>query len=224
MLQAGCQTTLDPNYALQMESYRLTVTSQSNVEMAKARAEEARYQAMAAIADRADPQSKQLALVALALGGRGGSDTRLVPVQIPTIPESQEDRALKWAAIFAGPVTAVASGYFGYRLGVTQSNNQANSTIASYNAFSTTALGGYAANRDIAGGAFNVVNNANLRPLTPNITLNGNGVIGDGRYVGDNSGALSGNQGIIRIKSPDTTTRNCTGGTTDTAGSTNATC
>src|SRR4029077_5707646 len=106
---AGCQTTLDPNYAIQLESYRLTITSQQNVEIAKARAEEARYNAMAQIAERSDAQTKSMAILALALGGRGEAQAQNVAVQLPRIPETQEDRALKWAAIFSGPTTALVS-------------------------------------------------------------------------------------------------------------------
>lgn len=131
---AGCQTTLDPNYALQLESYRLTISSQQQVEVARARAEEARYQAIALVAERADAQSKQMAILALALSRSSEAAARAIEVQLPRIPETQEDRALKWAAVFAGPVTAVATGYFGYRLGQTQSNNQAATTQASYSA------------------------------------------------------------------------------------------
>ena len=133
----GCATTLDPNYAVQLESYRLTIMSQQNVEIARARAEEARYVAMAQIADRADAQTKSMAILALALGGKGEASARPVEIALPRIPETQEDRALKWAAVFAGPTTAIATGYFGYRLGQTQSNNQANTTIASYNALAS---------------------------------------------------------------------------------------
>ena len=223
--QFGCATTLDPNYALQLESYRITITSQQNVEVAKARAEEARYQAIADIAARGDLVSRQVALIALALSGKSG-EASIRPIVLPNPPESQEDRALKWAAIFAGPVTAVATGYFGYRLGVTQSNNQANSTIASYNAFSNTAIAGFASNQNIAGGAFNVVDRVagsafgalpGLKPDIPNTTynLNGTGVIGSGSYVGPNSGTNSGNSG--RINSPDSN-RNCLGGATNAGG------
>jgi hypothetical protein len=216
----GCQTaTLDPNFALQMESYRLTITSQQAVEVAKARAEEARYTAMAAIADRADPQSKQMAILALALA-RGGSDAvvKTASLNLPIIPETQEDRALKWAAIFAGPVMSVAQGYFGYRLGVQQSNNTANSTIASYNALGTTATAGFNSNASIAGSGFGAVQNVanagfgtigNLSSAftRPNITLTAtNGVIGSGSYTGPYSGANSGNSG--RINSDDNQ-RNC---------------
>ena len=129
----GCQTTLDPNFAVQMEAYRFTISSQREVEVARAKAEEARYIAMGQIAERSDAQTKNMAIMALALGGRS-TDTHSasVPVQLPRIPETQEDRALKWAAIFSGPTTALVSSYFGYQLGKTQSNNQADTTQASY--------------------------------------------------------------------------------------------
>jgi len=173
--------------------------------------------------------SRQTAILALALSGREGVAAQPVPVQLPRIPESQEDRALKWAAIFAGPTIAIAQGWFGYKLGVAQSNNQASTTIASYNALGATAIAGYGANRDIANAGFITVSDiaTALKPTTPvipSITINGNGVVGDGSYTGDNSGTNSANQGIIRQKSPDTITRTCTGGTTDAAGSTNANC
>jgi hypothetical protein len=228
-LLAGCQTTLDPNYAVQLESYRLTITSQREVEVAKAHAEAARYAAIAEIAVKGDLVSRQTAILALAMSGKEGLASRPEAVVLPRIPENQEDRALKWAAIFAGPTIAIAQGYFGYRLGVTQSNNTANSTIASYNALGATAIAGYGANQNIATSGFTAVSDIAQSAITkpsvvPSITINGNGVIGAGTYTGDNSGALSGNDGTIRLKSPDTTSRQCTGGTTDAAGSAAANC
>jgi hypothetical protein len=213
LLLAGCQTTMDPNYSLQMESYRLTITSQQNVEIAKARAEEARYTAMAAIADRADPQSKQMAILALALARGGEASARAINVTLPNIPEAQEDKALRWATLFAGPVMSVAQGYFGYRLGVAQSNNTATAAIASYNALGTTAAAGFNSNASIAGSGFGAVSSiagssfGALRDIgsvftRPNITLtNTGGVIGSGSWTGPNSGANSGNSG--RINSDD---------------------
>ena len=215
----GCATTLDPNYAMQLESYRLTITSQQNVEIAKARAEEARYAAMATLGDRADPASRQMAILALALARGGDSSAKAINVNLPNAPESQEDRALKWAALFAGPVMSVAQGYFGYRLGVTKSNNTANSTIASYNALGNTATAGFNSNAWIAGAGFNAadriagsgfgaIGNLSSAFTRPNITLtNTNGVIGSGSYVGPYSGANSGNSG--RINSDDNYQRVC---------------
>ena len=229
---AGCQTTLDPNYALQLESYRLTLTSNQAVEVARANAEAARYAALAEIAAKGGPQSQQLAILAIALSGKAGGESPVRAVVLPNIPESQEDRALKWAAIFAGPLTSVAQGYFGYRLGVTQSNNTANSTIASYNALGLTAVAGFNSNQSIAGAGFNTVDRvvgssfgafnslatgAFASNTRPNVILNGTGVIGSGSYVGPNSGENSGNTG--RINSPNTN-RDCSSGatTTSTAG------
>jgi hypothetical protein len=128
----GCQTTLDPNYAIQLESYRLTITSQQNVEIARARAEEARYNAMAQIAERSDGPTKSMAILALAMSRGEGAAAKPIEVHLPRIPETSEDRALKWASVFAGPTTALISSYFGYQLGKTQSNNQAQTTQASY--------------------------------------------------------------------------------------------
>ena len=249
VLLTGCATTLDPNYSMQLQAYTQAVNSQAAVEMAKAKAEEARYAAIAEVAYRSGGQAQQLAIIALALSGRSEGSVGNRSVILPGIPETQEDRALKWATVFAGPTTALVGGYFGYRLGVTQSNNAASTTAASYNAFSNisttgynalgaTTLAGYGTLQNIAAGALGVSTTAldtlpQLKPVLPNTitttTLNGNGVIGAGAYTGDNSGALSGNTGTIRIKSPDTTQRNCTGttnptGTTTPTGTVNANC
>lgn len=246
-LLAGCATTLDPNYALQLEAYRLNVTAQQNVEVARARAEEARFSAMASIAEHADPQSRQMALLALALirgtGGEGGA--RPTPVVLPGIPESQEDRALKWAAIFASPAVSLVHGYYGYRLAAAQSRDAASSTIASYSALGTTAaagmsanqniaIAGFSATRDVAGSGFTAARDvANMGFLAsrgladslltqprPNITLNGTGVIGAGSYTGPNSGASSGNAGTIGNGNGNDRQNpvTCTGGATGTTG------
>ena len=225
----GCATTLDPNYALQMDAYRQTVQSQQNVAIAQARAEEARFNALALIADRSDAASKQMAILALALSRNGSVDTRAIPVQLPNIPENQEDRALKWAAIFAGPVIGIAQGYFGYKLGVAQSNNTSNSTIASYNTLGTIAAGGFASNSSIATSGFasnSSIATAGFGTLAttatrPNITVT-NGVIGAGSYTGANSGANSGNSG--RINSDDNNQRNCTATSGDSSTANPGTC
>jgi len=226
LLLTGCQTTMDPNFALQMESYRLTVTTQQNVEVAKARAEEARYNAIGAIAERGDPASRQMAILALALGrGSESSAHAVVPVQLPHIPENQEQRALKWAAIFAGPAISLVQGYFGYKLGVEQSRNTADSTIASYNALGTTALGGFSSNVGIANAGFGTVQSvantgfgtigsiatsAIASQTRPNFIVTNSGVIGSGSYTGPYSGTNSGNTGRINSPSDDhTNNSNC---------------
>mgnify|MGYP003575165693 CR=1 FL=1 len=216
---AGCATYLDPNYAVQIEAYRQTVAAQKMVEVEKAKAEAARYDAIAAIAAYGDAATRGMALVALALAGRDGSSVQQVNVAIPQAPERQEDRAFKWAALFAAPVATLAQGYFTYRLGVTQSNNATNASIASYNALGATAAAGFGANQGIAAAGFGTAQGiatagfsalAQMRPPTPNITFNGTGVVagGNGSYVGPNSGHNSGNTG--RISSPDDNHSTCT--------------
>jgi hypothetical protein len=212
-LLSGCATTLDPNYALQLDSYRLTIASQQSVEVARARAEEARYQAMSAIAQNSDSNTRSIALMALALAHPGSGSGGNVNVVLPQAPERQEDRAYKWAALFAAPVATLVQGYFGYRTATNSSNNNRDTSIASYNAFSNVAGAGFASNVGIANAGFGTAQGiattgfntiGALRPPAPNVTtINGTGVIAgrDGSYVGPNSGTNSGNTG--RISSPD---------------------
>jgi len=216
LLLAGCATTADVNYMAQLDAYRQTVAANQTVAIAQARADEARWTAIADIASRGDIVARQTAIIALAMGGKGGgTDSRPQGVVLPTIPESQEDKALRWAGIFAGPVVGIVSAYYGYRVAVNGQNQTANTTIASYNSLGLTAAAGYAANSNIAGAGFQTVSNVvgqfpTTVPSVTNYNLNGTGVIGSGSYVGPNSGAFSGNLG--RLLSPDLITRNCTGG------------
>jgi hypothetical protein len=63
----------------------------------------------------------------LALGVQ--SNKAQVQVQPP------QNEALQWMQVLLPTVATLGLGYWGYRLGVHQSDNQANTTIASYNAF-----------------------------------------------------------------------------------------
>jgi hypothetical protein len=216
---AGCATALDPNYAMQMQAYTDTVRAQQAVELAKANAEAARYAAMSAIARDSDAGTRNMALVALAMSGRGGGAGGNVNVVLPQAPERQEDRAYKWAALFAAPVATLVQGYFGYRTAINSSDNNRETSIASYNAFSNVAGAGFASNVGIANAGFGAAQGiaasgfgaiGSLRPPQPNvITISGTGVIAgrDGSYVGPNSGSNSGNSGHIgnqdRTDSPD---------------------
>jgi hypothetical protein len=213
----GCVTTLDPNYAVQIQAYGDTVRAQQAVEVAKANAEEARYNAMQAIAQSSDMATRSMAIMALALakpGGGGGN----VNVVLPQAPERQEDRAYKWAALFAAPVASLVQGYFGYRVAATQSDNQRDISMSSYNALGNLGVAGFGSNAAIATAGFDSTTRlgmagfgaiGNLRPNTTTITLSGTGSIAgrDGSYIGPNSGANSGNTGHIgnqdRNSSPD---------------------
>jgi len=221
LLTTGCVTTLDPNYAVQIQAYSDTVRAQQAVEVAKANAEEARYQAMSAIAQSSDANTRSMAIMALALS-RNGSVAGNVNVVLPQAPERQEDRAYKWAALFAAPVATLVQGYFGYRMATNASNNNRETSIASYNAFSNVAGAGFNANVGIANAGFGTAQGiatagfstiGALRPPAPNVTtINGTGVIAgrDGSYVGPNSGSNSGNTGRIASPDDDHRTVNCT--------------
>ncbi len=174
-LLSACATTTDKNYAA-------LLATQESIATSRAEAEKARYAAIAEIARGGDPSSRTAAVMALALGG-GSSSQQL------NLPAPPEDSAYKWAALILGPVTNIASGYFGYRLGVSQSDNQAASTIASYQTFGS--MGGSIERAGIAGYPYLQAPAANVTTTT----LSGSGVIGAGSYVG-----------------PVTTTRNCAGG------------
>jgi len=203
----GCVTTLDPNYALQVQAYSDTVRAQQAVEMAKANAEAARFDAMAAIAQNSNEGTRSMAIMALALAHGNGGASGNVNVVLPQAPERQEDRAYKWAALFAAPVATLVQGYFGYRTATNASNNNRDTSIASYNAFGTMATAGFNSNVGIATAGFRAI--GGMRPPAPNvITLSGNGVIGGGSFVGPNSGTNSGNTG--RINSDDNSQRPCT--------------
>jgi hypothetical protein len=215
VLLAGCQTPyLDPNYSAALQAHQERERLWAQVAMERARAERERYIAIQLIGERGDSMAKQTALMALAFVNGAGTTSsvevnRYAP--LPVIPETQEDKALKWAAIFAGPVMSVAQGYFGYRLGVTQSNNAAAASIASYDSMSrvgiagfdsisTVAQSGFRTNAEIAGFGINLGRDTLTSFARPNVIVT-NGVLGSGSYVGDNSGAFSGNSG--RIGSPD---------------------
>jgi hypothetical protein len=133
--------------------------------MANAEIRKANAAAIADIAQHGDSTAKSIAVMMLALNN-GPSTT---PIEPP------RDNALQWAAVLLPSITAVASGYYGYRLGVTQSNNQAYTTQASYGAI----VG-------VSGKAFDTIGQFKPVPfdwaglgqvVRPNITIGGDGVV-----------------------------------------------
>lgn len=142
----------------------------------RAAAEKARYAAIAEIAKTSvDPAARTAAVMALAMGK---SESQVAP------PAPPQNEMLQWASVFVPALTNVSAGYFGYRLGTVQSNNNRDTTIASHNAFGSIATGGFNALSATATAGFN--SNATLGSFIqapqPNITLSGQGVIGSGSY------------------------------------------
>jgi hypothetical protein len=85
-----------------------------------------------------DPTTRTVAVLMLALGANNNKQ------QINLVPPQNE--ALEWARVLVPSLSTLAMGYFGYRLGVTQSNNA-----------SDVAQSGYAAMNGIANGGFNAL-------------------------------------------------------------------
>jgi hypothetical protein len=186
MLSACASEPLNPNYAAQLNAYALAERAQADIAQARVDIETTRALALADIARSAtDPNTKSLAVFALAMAGKDGAAS--APAQraaLPMAPESQGDKAYKWAAMLAAPIMGITQGYYGYKLGTTQSNNAAATTIAGYSAFSDIAGAGFAANSALGNAGFGAASNIAglIQAPAPNITLSGTGVIGSGSY------------------------------------------
>ena len=168
----------------------------------RATAEKARYAAIAEIAKNSqDPAARTAAVMALAMGK---SESQVTP------PAPPQNEMLQWASVFVPALTNVSAGYFGYRIGVTQSNNNRDTTIASHNAFASMATGGFAALQNTASAGF--TSNAQLGSFIqapqPNITLSGTGVIGSGSYSNTTTTTTT----TTTNTDSNNTTRNCQGG------------
>jgi hypothetical protein len=162
LFMVGCATNKD---------YAAYLASQEAVAVAQADAQKARYTAFAEISkNAADPATRIAAVMALAMGGQGPQGS----TQLAAPPE---DSAYKWAALIMNPLTNIMSAYYGYKLGVTSSNNQAATTMASYNTFST--MGVSIERAGVAG--YPYIQAPGTVTTTTN-TLSGTGVIGNGSY------------------------------------------
>jgi hypothetical protein len=122
----GCQTTGYQDYADAM------------ARIAEANASVAKEQmfAMRQLAENGgDQTTRTVAVVMLALGAQNGQK------QVNLAPPQNE--ALEWARILVPSLSTLAMGWFGYRLGMTQSDNAADVSIAGYGAMQGIAAGGF---------------------------------------------------------------------------------
>jgi hypothetical protein len=123
----GCQTAGYQQYADAM------------ARIAEANAEVSREQARA-MKDLAqfggDQTTRAIAVVMLALGAQSGK-AQQIQLQPP------QNEALQWAQVILPSAVSLGLGYWGYRLGVHQSDNQASTTQASYGAITGVAGAGF---------------------------------------------------------------------------------
>ena len=172
----------------------------------KAAAEKARYAAIAEIAKNSqDPAARTAAVMALAMGK---SESQVTP------PAPPQNEMLQWASVVVPALTNVSAGYFGYRIGVTQSNNNRDTTIASHNAFASVATGGFAALQNTASAGFtsNAQLGAFIQAPQANVTTTNN----------TTSNQTTNNTTSNTTNTTSTTNTTNTTNTTDTTNTTNS--
>lgn len=168
-LLAGCASTNDAYYS----ALKADLEARSRVEVAKFEADRARLTAIAQIAATGGDSAKTAAVLALALHGSAGSVSPQPPASVPAPPRSGWETA--W--VMALQVADVGLRAWGIKVGgdvaMRQSDNMANTAIASYQALQGTASSGFAANQGIAG---------YIQAPQPNITntLSGTGALSTG--------------------------------------------
>jgi len=156
------------------EAYQAYAASMRDIAASNAQAQAAQHTAIMHLATAGDATTKTVAVLMLALGvGK--------PQQV--IVEPPKNEALQWAQVLMPTLTAVGLGYFGYRLGQTQSNNAAATSIAGYGAMNGIADSGFNAVGQFKPAPFDWSGLAALQPnntTTTTYTNTGNGVLGGG--------------------------------------------
>jgi hypothetical protein len=162
------------------------------VEIARAQASAKRFDALTAAAHNGSDIAR--VVVAMALAGIGGAHN-LQSTHLPQVSDPNE-AAYKWASLILPTTTAVAAGYFGYKLGTTQSNNSALTSIAGYQTMGGIANSGFAGITTTAG--LIQAPQPNITTTTTNTTTNtntnnlaGTGVLGSGTYTRNCPGGTS---------------------------------
>lgn len=156
------------------QDYQHYAQAQMAMAQAKSTADQARYTALARIAESGDSVARVAAVMSLAGLGDGARQAPST-VAAPTAPGST---ALQWASILVPGVTQAWGISQQVKLGMRQSDN-------------STALG-MSTNAAFVGMA------GQIQAPAPSMTLSGTGVIGSGSYaIGANSGSNSGNSGRL---------------------------
>ena len=119
LLMLSACASVDKNYAAAIAAYQANSQAQSVVVQEQVR------QLGEAMRSSTDPTSKSIA--AMMLG-----NIRLPIMDVPRPPESD---AYKWASILVPAVTTLGMGYYTYRLGAAQSDNQRDVALSTNSAF-----------------------------------------------------------------------------------------
>jgi len=186
LLSASCATN-DNYYITQREQ----IAAWERVEIARAQANSKRLDALSSAAHN----GSDVARVAVAFAAAGLNGGNLLQLTNPPQVQPPQDEAYKWAALILPTATAISSNYFGYRMGVAQSNNSRLATEASYGAITA----GYGSIERVAGfiqapGAVTNTTTTTTSSNTSSASITGTGVIGNGTYTVRNcNGGIGGN-------------------------------
>jgi len=172
---AGCAT----------DDYQHYAQAQMAMAQAKSSADQARYTALARIADSGDSVARVAAVMSLAGLGDGA---RQAPSNVAA-PVSPGSTALQWASILVPGVTQAYGISRQVKLGMRQSDNATALGLGQSRDQAATSAATFGAITNIAG---------QIQAPAPNMILSGTGVLGSGSYsIGPNSGSNSGNSGRI---------------------------
>jgi hypothetical protein len=132
----GCATNSE-YYAAVSESN----AKRAEIEKVRAQAETARIQGLVELAKSGSEADRASATIALALSGNGAnSESQNSNVVAPRKPR---DPALEWASVVLPFVGDIASSYYSFSLGETQSNNNRDISISQHEAYTELGLGEY---------------------------------------------------------------------------------
>lgn len=156
---SGCASAGD--YTKYADTQLLLKQEDTKAAIAYANAEAARYTAISTIAVAGNETAKAVGM--MALQNSSGSSKQQPTTTVLVQPKSFSDTALQWASVLVNPVVSIYGITSGRRMAETQSNNSRDVAISTNSAFVGMA--------------------SQIQAPTPNYTIGGNGVIGDGTYT-----------------------------------------
>lgn len=172
------------------DDYRHYAEAQMAMAQAKSTADQARYSALARIAETGDSAARVAAVMSLAGIGDGA---RQAPANVAA-PVSPGGTALQWASVLVPGLTQAYMISSNVKLGMRQSDNATALGLGQSRDQAATSAATMGAFASVAGQIQSPAATVN----TSTVTLTGAGVIGGGSYeVGPNSGAQSGNSGRL---------------------------
>lgn len=182
------------------QDYQHYAQAQMAMAQAKSTADQARYTALARIAESGDSVARVAAVMSLAGLGDGARQAPST-VAAPTAPGST---ALQWASILVPGVTQAYMISSNVKLGMRQSDNATALGLGQSRDQAATSAATFAAFGSMASQIQAPAANVSTTTNTTTTTLSGTGVLGSGSYsIGPNSGTNAGNTATPVIVRPE---------------------